>query len=309
MAILQSLQNKRAVIIEYPYYVKTIALFARALGLPVLMTFHDKNSKMCKNRIRRFFVEQWEIEAGKSADFVATVAQDEHEYFNSKGIKNFLCPTTTDVYKSRSVLGINTCTANKIMEQAGLNFENFLFFVGHNNTPNRDAVKYIRHIAMESARQSRPWLFVIAGSCCLDNTDTENIKFLGQVSLELLYALYAKSRLIISPLFLGSGSSVKTVEAMGAGKVILGSTFTFRGLKVTDGIECLIEDNVDNYLSRIDELLESEGSSSILEQISEKARQFSLSYDYRICLRPYVDFLENWSNDDLVLNVDSKIAW
>jgi glycosyltransferase involved in cell wall biosynthesis len=292
---LQSLLVSKAVIVEYPFYMKTIAPLAKALGLPVMMTVHDRHASLAANALSRKMFDRWEKDAARRADIVFTVADFEHEYFQRDGIVNILAPSTCDIASMRKKVETIEDTVQIVHQYTGFYFaDGFFLFVGSLHGPNIVAKEAIKKIAAQAKAKGLPWHFIIAGGCANSGETVDNFHALGPVSEALLIALYDQCSLIISPLPYGTGASVKTVEAMGIGKVIFGSSSTFRGLSVTDGVECFIEDNQDNYIPRLEGLLLRPDSANILRSVGKKAEQFAAYYDYRICLRPYLEFLKSW---------------
>jgi hypothetical protein len=95
--------------------------------------------------------------------------------------------------------------------------------------------------------------------------------------------------LVPIPLPFGTGTSLKTIEAMAGGKVVLGTVAAFRGLEVTSGMEAVIEDDLDRYPERIVGLLADDAERT---RIGASARCFATQYDYRIAYRAYLKMLE-----------------
>jgi hypothetical protein len=60
---------------------------------------------------------------------------------------------------------------------------------------------------------------------------------------------------VVIPLTQGTGSSLKTVEAMAWGRPILGTSAAFRGLRVTPGLNCEQEDDLTRWPARLASLL------------------------------------------------------
>jgi hypothetical protein len=295
LKVLQSLLESKAVIVEYPFYMNIVVPLAKALGLPVLMTAYDRHALVCAKPVFRKMIDTWEKDAACQANLFLTVAQYEHDYFHGEGIENILSPNSTDIIGIRTRIETKERRDELIYQKTGFCFDAFLFFVGSSHPFNIDAKEAIKKIAAQAKAKGLIWHFVIAGGCASPNESTENVHALGLVDEDLLCALYSRCSLVVSPLPGGTGASVKTVEAMGIGKVVFGSRATFRGLQVTDGVECFIEDDLDKYIPRLEVLLRQD-SADILQAVAIRAEKFAERYDYRVCMRPYVDFLESRSN-------------
>lgn len=308
LRLLQSMLGCRAVIVEYVFYVKQIAPYAQALGLPLLVTAVDHHAAAYSRwSLKHQIIKKWENAAARQADVFFTVSESEHKYFAGQGLPNVLAPNCTDneALKEKMRAGGNE---QRLRDVLGPDIDAILFFVGSNHPPNVRAKDLIKEIAAEAAADGRTWKFVTAGSCSDPSETGGNFYALGKVSDELLGALYAGSRLIVSPLPAGTGASIKTVEAMGVGKVILGSSLTFRGLAVMDGRQCFIEDDPARYLERLKALLDPADSETLLEEVASRAEKFGQMYDYRVAFKPYLEALTCWppaANDEAAAEAES----
>jgi glycosyltransferase involved in cell wall biosynthesis len=64
-----------------------------------------------------------------------------------------------------------------------------------------------------------------------------------------------RSRVAVVPIRVGSGSRMKALEAMAAGRPVVGTTIGLGGLEVRDGIECRIADEPLRFAAAIADLL------------------------------------------------------
>jgi hypothetical protein len=64
----------------------------------------------------------------------------------------------------------------------------------------------------------------------------------GSVDSAVLALLYHLADLLV-PLSTRTGSSVKMIEALAAGKALLGTSVALRGLELTPGLDSLLEDD------------------------------------------------------------------
>lgn len=104
-----------------------------------------------------------------------------------------------------------------------------LLFVGSAHKPNIDGAEWFYHHVFRPHLKPHGVTWAIAGSMC------ERIRFrdrqvlpLGRV--ENLVALYRDSRIVVIPLFEGSGMSIKTLEALAHGKAVVSTVTGLRGL-------------------------------------------------------------------------------
>ena len=129
--------------------------------------------------------------------------------------------------------------------------------------------------------------FVIVGGCWPIEQEGNFIS-LGKVSDELLTYLYQRATLVLSPLSSGTGMSVKTIEAMAYGKVILGTSVGFRGYPVESGVNCVVCDNLDDYPEKIGHLIQQ---PEVLNRIGQQAKEFAQDYDYHLLYKTYLDLI------------------
>lgn len=93
-----------------------------------------------------------------------------------------------------------------------------------------------------------------------------NIDLLGIV--DDIDSLYKRTRIVLSPIFQGAGTKIKVFEAMGQGKVVVGSKFTFDGMGITDNKNVIIAKDAEEYVEKILNLLKNE---NLLKRIEKDA--------------------------------------
>ena len=107
-----------------------------------------------------------------------------------------------------------------------------------------------------------------AGSAAITGLDIANVACLGRV--EDLTPLYAASRIVVSPLLEGTGSSIKVREAIAAGKPVLGAKAAWRGLSVST--DTALDPPFDErWAQRIFALLQDRKARDVLFQAGLRA--------------------------------------
>jgi glycosyltransferase involved in cell wall biosynthesis len=158
------------------------------------------------------------------------------------------------------------------------------FFVGSAYQPNRDAAEFIFRLASEARQKGgSEVVFVVAGAC-MERRREDNFISLGPIESIALAAFYRHAALILTPLTEGTGSSVKSVEALAHGAAVLSSSIGMRGIPVEDGVNCFIEDRREIYLDRIGALL---AAPERLQSVRAGARALGARYDYRQVFAAY----------------------
>jgi hypothetical protein len=101
-----------------------------------------------------------------------------------------------------------------------------------------------------------------------------------------LSACYERADIILVPLTEGTGTSMKSIEALARGGLVLSTTVGIRGLPVETGKHCVVEDDLSAYPQRILELL---GDPDRAYSLRTAAAAFGSSYDYRALFARYVE--------------------
>ena len=257
------------ILLEYPFWMSVIAPIAKRVGQPLMkrLAWHIE-----RNALRR-------------ADQVVAVSRADQAMLSGHGLAAVLVPNPAD---SRFFDRDQFPEPRRIISQLyGIELpgQRICLFVGSRHEPNIVAVQHIRDIARMFAGTNVG--FVVLGSCAAAER-RDNFLALGPVDDAVLLSMYALTDVVLIPLPSGTGASLKTIEAMAAGKVVLGTRVAFRGLDVTSGQHVVIEDGLDQYSNRIMNLLADDATC---RRLSAEARRFAADYDYRIAYRAYLDIL------------------
>ena len=140
-------------------------------------------------------------------------------------------------------------------------------FAGSKFRPNIVAVQHLRDLVapMQARFPGLAFRIVVVGACS-PPTREEPFVALGFVSDALLTLLYQHCSAVLIPLTLGTGASLKTIEAFAAGAPMLGTTMAYRGMEVTPGVDCLLEDDLDRWPALIARLCQDKGAAGELRR-------------------------------------------
>ena len=139
-----------------------------------------------------------------------------------------------------------------------------LFMGSLNYGPNIDAVSLIcTKIAPNFKKDIK---FIIIGRNPPSFDYPENVEVLGYVDDVKKYLL--DSDICICPLRYGSGTRFKILEYMAMGKPVISTFKGAEGIDYTNGVNIIIEDNIDEYPIIISELL---GNKKRLSSIGKNA--------------------------------------
>ncbi len=277
------------VILEYPFWATIVGSICQRKNIKLLITAHDILAKQLKeNSLIGKIALAEEINGLKQADYVIAVSEADQVFFSQYGLKVQCIPHAINLAQIDQVPSEQAISLNE--QHRVLAKESFCLFVGSKHPPNIKAVAFIRHLA-ESYSQSSTKIsvdFVVVGNCC-EPEEADNFKALGKVDNQTLIQLYQQATLFISPLLSGTGMSVKIIEAMAYGKVILGTSVAFRGYPVESGVNCIICDDLTEYTRIIFDLSKQPEK---IKEIGKKAREFAEAYDYLRLYRLYKELIE-----------------
>jgi glycosyltransferase involved in cell wall biosynthesis len=282
-----ALSRADVVLLEYPFWAAVVAPEARRSGKKLVMTAHDILSDQVTCAPLRRLLWRWERKALLAADAVVAVSPEDVARLRQHGIKAELAPNPVDI--ALFTPGPSPARAAAAAPRLDIPFRQFALFVGSRHPPNLAAVEHLRAIGEQLATIPRAADIgiVVAGSCAPPGR-AERVVMLGVVEQALLLELYRQASAVVIPLPGGTGSSLKTIEAMAAGLPVLGTSAAFRGLPVVDGETVIVENEPARFAERLVDLLHDEARCA---DLGAAAHLFAGRFDYRVCYAPYLDLL------------------
>lgn len=277
------------VILEYPFWAESLARICDRKKVPWILTAHDV---LAKNLPAQSILGQIalaeELQALRQASAVVTLSPDDQRFFENYGIPSHCVPIGIDLQKiEQSLQGDSPMRLQSYLDNLGIKLDlarPFCLFVGSQHLPNIEAVQQIRNW---SQKQDPSHNFVIVGSCWEPEAG-EGFLSLGKIEANLLGLLYQNAALVLAPLSSGTGMSVKILEAMVYGKVILGTAIAFRGYPIQSGVHVVLCDTLEDYPAQIEQLL---GQPQNLQHIGKQAQELAQAYDYRQLYQTYLDLM------------------
>lgn len=279
-----------AAIVEYTFFAAPVIKACRRKGIRSVITAHDVLfHQVTGSSIARHIARAMEVNALKKADHVVCVSENDRRIFSECGIKAQTIPHGIDADRYGNALteGVMASRLRKL-EGVKLPPKNICLFVGNMyHHPNVEAVEHIRAIAKEMSSKGQEANFVLAGRGSKIEI-SGNYYALGEVDGDMLEALYNLADIVLIPLSSGTGASVKTIEAMGWSKPVLGTNVGFRGYPVKSGVDCIVSDDIHDYPRLISDLLNEPEKRKTLGQ---NARKFAEGYDYRRVYKKYAEMI------------------
>lgn len=239
-------------------------------------------------RLRRF--EQW---AMRQADWVVAVSEQDAHHLqtivpekkvtvipNSIDTRSYQLPVSSEQLAVTS----HQSPVTSLLISQSLNFPTFdLVFTGKMDyRPNVDAVLWFAATIWPKIRAARPQTtWAIVGQKPHARLESlrgkDGITLTGWVADVQPYLAAAK--LFLMPFRVGSGTRLKLIEAMAAGKAIVSTTVGAEGFPVQSGREIVLVNEPEMFAQAVLRLLDDEGERA---RLGAAACQFAQQYDWRV---------------------------
>jgi glycosyltransferase involved in cell wall biosynthesis len=276
------------VYVDYTYFVPLIDRLCRQHCKRYTLTIHDiVSDQSAGTSFLHQATRSLEFEAARMAPRVICISESDRASLESGGVQAEIIPPMIDAKEAVSPFSSEEARAI-LKDLYGLDLEKkrLCFFVGSLYGPNVEAAEAVADIARrcQEEAQLRDVFFLVAGSCMAPRR-TANFAALGVIEGAALSACISIADVTLIPLLRGTGVSLKTVEGLARGSLLLSTSVGVRGLEVEDGLHCRIEDDLTAFPARIAELLQNpEGA----EKMREAARAFGAQFDFRVLMPRYV---------------------
>lgn len=203
--------------------------------------------KMNLRRVRRY--EAW---AASRCDAVVSVSQTEAEYFRRSARPDAPVMTIPIAPDTSQLLGLESGAADRPV---------VLFSGSLDWYPNIDAARFLVRKIWPAVRRARPdaelWLAGKDPVSAIQALAHGGVKVIANP--DSMLPLLRSAAVVAVPIRTGSGTKIKTVEAMAAGKAIVATTLGCEGWDVEDGTHLRRRDAPGEFASAIVDLLENAG--------------------------------------------------
>jgi polysaccharide biosynthesis protein PslH len=205
--------------------------------------------------LRRLLETFLEKTAYKNANLLVTVSDAEKEY-----LKSFCFDDKTIIVVPN---GVNTkvfqksSTPSYVRKKYGLNGYFTVVFVGNlSYVANREAVQILSSvIAPKVSQQLGNVKFLVVGKLPRD-LNLPGLSFTGFV--DSVVEVLSVSDVAVAPLLQGSGTRLKILEYLSCGLPVVSTSTGAEGLKVENGVNIVLENDLDHFAIRVVELLQNE---------------------------------------------------
>jgi glycosyltransferase involved in cell wall biosynthesis len=274
------------VLLKYPFWSSILP--QGSSSKPVILSLYDMLSEAISQPWLKRTVRKLELDACRRSDAVVCCTEADADNIRSAGFHPTYIPHGIDLraqQRPRIPQGTEFERIDAHKNNGGL----VCFFVGSSHGPNREAVEEIRK--MSGALLDEPGiLFVAAGSCCGRMSPASNLILLGPVAEEALDWLYSACDVVLSPLRSGTGSSLKTLEALAKRKILLSSSVGARGYPLVSGRDAILSDDFSAYPVILRGLM---NDSSLREKLSDGGWDFVQAFSSRRVYLPYIEMIKD----------------
>lgn len=269
------------VLLEYPFWRSILE------APDIILTNHDIISESWAGRPRNGIgrllyrsVLQHELSAMKSRGRTVVVSESDRRFFVSQGAGNpevIINPVHIPESKTTEAVGPKGRDGTQRPRA---------IFIGGGWYPNVHAA---RIIVRDIAPNCPEFDFLLAGACARGlSRIPQNVLRTGVVSSAMLGTLYHDATYAIIPLQEGTGSSLKTIEALSYGKVVISTSAGVRGFDFRDSVHGIICDDVRRFP---DILRQLDANSEWRAELSRNAIELAKRYDYRVVFRKYLEIM------------------
>lgn len=209
------------VIVEYVFFSRALDVFGPEVRK--LVDLHDVFGNRHKLYVKAGQDPHWisvrpedEVEALRRADYVLAIQPEEAQAMRERGLA---CVASVSHIVELAARPIPVPPAPVAL------------FVGAANDANAHGLQWFFRHVWPIVRAGCPQARVhVAGAVSDACPALQGVHAEGRVSDERLEALYRDARVAINPVFIGSGQSIKVLEAMGHGVSVVASSVGLRGI-------------------------------------------------------------------------------
>ncbi|HLN52562.1 MAG TPA: glycosyltransferase family 4 protein [Lentimicrobium sp.] len=248
-----------------------------------------------KNPIRKFYLKhlfktlsQYETETVKNIDGVIAITSVDASFYAK------LLPPDRVISIPFGISGKQITNITRIPLS---DFDNNIFHIGSMNwLPNQEGIKwFIKEVWPELKKNNPKLLLHLAGREMpewLNNSHEQDIIIDGEVADSIQYM--RKHRLMIVPLFSGSGIRIKIIEGMMAGCVVISTAIGAEGIDYVDGESILIANGKHDFINAISRILQDK---TFAEKIGKAASQLiTEKHNNLLLIKRLETFYQHYTN-------------
>lgn len=255
-----------AAIVEYVFFSKALENFGKDV-LKIIDThdvFTDRYAVYKKSGLEpRWFstTAKQERKGLQRADVIVAIQDNDKNFFRS------LC--------DRKVVSIGYITPLCHKEQPEKAINKGILFVGSENLVNIKSINFFLQECLPNIKKVFPDVkLYLAGKVGSAFNNNDSLITLGEI--DTLDEIYSMAKIVINPVQLGTGLSIKSIEALGFGKILVSTTAGIRGLQNGAGKAFLVADDPKNFAQYIIKLFKDE---EYAKKLSKEAFLFAKTWN------------------------------
>lgn len=226
----------------------------------------------------------------KKSDIITAVSKnDAHHFEKLYGEKSLILPNGVDIQCFDTV---SDDQIKEIKVKYNLDGKLVLFMGLLDYLPNKEGIDFLINSVFPAVRKKTPdiKLVILGGKL---KSKEKWILNPGVIPFEEIPALVKACDVCVAPIFSGSGTRVKILEYMAAGKPVVSTTKGAEGLSVNNRDNIVIADDVENFAEEIVSLVKKPEYS---ERISIQGRMLvRKNYSWTGIMQSFNSVLEGYS--------------
>ncbi len=279
------------IFVEYSFFAPVVDKLSKKYQKSYILTQYDILSAQSAGvPLIHSMTRRLEFAALRLAPKLIVLNEADRDVCLEEGIFAEAIPAAVDTY-ANDYLG---------QDEAVEIIENFLdvpvagltlcIFVGSSYGPNIEAAQEVQKYAksFEADESASRIVFIVAGACMAPSS-SDNFYSLGRVEDVVLAALYKACSVVLAPMRRGTGTSIKSLEAIANGALVLSTSIGMRGTEYLAGRDCLIEDDCSKFPDRIKEI---DAFPERFSSIREAGKRLGQHYDFRSVYKFYSSSLQ-----------------
>jgi len=233
-----------AVLAEYVFFSKALENFG-----PDVIKIIDTHD---------IFTDRYKIyeQAGMKPQWVSTSAREELKGLNRAEIILAINDNDKRYFQTLCKRHVMTIGYLAPLQRPMLDMtvKNRILFIGSENPINIQAVKYFLHSVFPQVRAKIPdTKLYLAGKVSYGFNNVDGCVTVGEFnSLDEAYVL---SDIVINPALVGTGLSIKAIEALGYAKALVSTRVGIRGIEDGEGRAFLVADSPESFAKHVTSLL------------------------------------------------------
>lgn len=271
----------------------------------VIYHSHNVEYLLRSQRHRRAIamLTRWaEAQLVKQADIATAVSKvDQNHFARLYGVRPVLLPNGVDTARFGGVgsEGVTRLKAAFRLDQRTLLFAGFYSY-----RPNREAIDFLVRSMMPALRQryASATLALTGGGAPYCEPWLKNV---GSIAYEDFASFVAACGIAVAPIFSGSGTRLKILEALAAGIPVVATEKAAEGLSLIHGKDILFASNTDEFVQCLGKLFEDPGLAAGLR---ERAALTIANFSWRRILNDFEHTLYPHSPNLQPTNVGASAA-